>query len=293
MSQATGNLGSHILKALNEAGFTVTAIQRAQSKNIAAGASKSLKVDLSSGSALVKVFKDQDVVVSAVPNPKLSDEKVWMDAAISAGVTRIVPSEFSSNLEMGPSRKLPIVKDKIEVRDYVESIADKIEWTSVNNGPFFEPWLWIAGFLGPNVKTKTVTFHDGGDNLACTTTLEQIAKGVAQALKHPEQTRNKPIYVHSVAMSERKMYDIVKKITGMDFQEKNVSIDAVIKDTQEAMDKGDMSTMMNWYLPFIFRGEYGCDFRNSSANKMLGLKEMDEEELENAVRSKLKDIHVV
>ena len=211
------------MKVLTSAGFSVTAIQRADSKNVAAEASNSLKVDLSSESALAAAFKGQDVVVSAVPNPKLSSQKVWMNAAISASVKRIVPSEFSSNIERKASRKLPIVKDKLEVRAYVEEI---------------------------------------------------------------------PIYIYSAAVSERQMHDVVKKITAIEFEEVHVSIDAVIKETQEAMQKGDMSKMMNFYLPFCFGKGYGGDFRDIASNETLGLKKMTDEELEESVKAILKEAGV-
>lgn len=294
--QATGNLGSHILKVLTSAGFSVTAIQRADSKNVAAEATNSLKIDLSSESALAAAFKGQDVVISAVPNPKLSSEKVWMNAAISAGVKRIVPSEFSSNIEMEASRKLPIVKGKLEIRAYVEEIASagRIEWTSINNGPFFVPWIWVVGVWGPNFNNRTVTYHDGGHKIVCTTTLHRIAEAVAQVLKpeHMEATRNKPIYIYSAPMSERKMHDVVKRITGIEFEEVHVSIDAVVKETQEAMRKGDTSKMMNFYLPFCFGEGYGGDFRDIASNETLKLKEMSDEELEEGVKMLLKEVGV-
>jgi len=84
-----------------------------------------------------------------------------MQAAIAAGVKRIVLSEFSTNIETELSRKLPIVKDKMEIRKYVEEITKdgKIEWSSVNNGPFFVPWLLLSGWLGPNPKTGTALYR--------------------------------------------------------------------------------------------------------------------------------------
>jgi hypothetical protein len=78
---------------------------------------------------------------SAVPNPKLSTEKIMIDAAIEAGVKRIVLSEFSSNLEAkAKDVNLPIVADKLEIRKYVEEATanSETEWSSINNGPFFD-----------------------------------------------------------------------------------------------------------------------------------------------------------
>lgn len=269
----------------------MTAIQRASSTNTVPDAASSVKVDLSSLKELTAAFKNQDVVISAVPSPKLETERVWMDAAVDAGVKRIMPSEFSTNLETQLSRQLPIVKDKLEIRKYVEELATagKVEWTTVNNGPFFLNFIWTNGWMGPNPAKKFTTYHDGGDKIVCTSTLERIAEGVAKSIapEHAASTRNKPVYVHSTAMSERKMTEIVCKVAGIspkDFKETNVSIDAATNEAYDALKKGDMSKMGNFYVPFCFGDGYGGDFRDISWNKTFGLKDMTETELEQTVK---------
>lgn len=215
-----------------------------------------------------------------------------MNAAISAGVKRIVPSEFSTNIETDLSRKLPIVTDKVEIRKYVEGLAaaGKIEWTSVNNGPFFIGGLWTSGFLGPNVQKKLSTLHDGGERLVSTTTLERIGEAVARVLapEHAAETRNKPIYVYSTLMSEKRMTTLLAKAAGLgigDFKISDVSIDAVTKEAFAAMEKGDQSKKWNFYVPFCFGEGYGGDFSQIGWNKKLGLEEMDDKEVEETVKS--------
>ncbi|KAF4624589.1 hypothetical protein G7Y89_g13580 [Cudoniella acicularis] len=285
---ATGNLGTEILAALNTAGFNVTAIQRKDSKNVATGAAKSIKVDLANASELAEAFKGQDVVVSTVPTPKLVAEKAWIDAAVSAQVKRIVPSEFSTNMEVETSQTLPILKDKLEIRKYVEGLASsgKIEWTSINNGPFLVNFLWLSGWMGPNPKTKTTTLHDGGEKIVCSSTLERIGESVAKVLlpEHAESTKNKSIYVYSAAISEKQMSGIVSKVLGTELKETNVSISSVVKETNDALAKGNTSKIMNFYIPFCFSEEYRGDFRYQAWNQKLGLKEMTNQEVEDLVK---------
>lgn len=214
-----------------------------------------------------------------------------MNAAIDAGVKRIVPSEFSTNLENKTSQKLPIVKDKMEIRKFVEELAEtgKIEWTSINNGPFMLSFVWTSGWMGPNPKNKTTKYHDGGDNIVCTSTLQRIGEGVAKVLapEHVASTRNKSIYVYSAAMSERKMTELVAKASGVDvseFKVEEASISELVKETYEAMEKGDMSKMMNFYVPFCFGDGYGGDFRDIAWNEKLGLKELSDGEVERMVK---------
>lgn len=290
---ATGTLGSKILLALNKAGYNVTAIQRADSTKTAFAASNSIKLDLSNSSALTAAFKGQDVVVSAVPFPRLATEKIWIDAAISADVKRIVPSEYSTNLENALSRKLPIVKDKVEIRKYIESLAKegKVEWMSVNNGPFFVPYLWLSGMIGPNPKTKVATFHDGGNKFVGTSTLERIGEGVARGLldDYKDLTKNQPLYIYSAAMTERKAAEAVAKVTGIEFEEKEESVAAITKKAFENEEKsGGEGHNFVFYTTFMFGDGYGGDFRNQSWNEKLGFKEMTDEEVEETIRGWLK-----
>lgn len=270
----------------------MTAIQRKDSQKVAAGAAKSIKVDLSSESGLIDAFKGQDAVVSAVPNPVLATEKIWMDAAVSAGVKRIVLSEYSTNMDSKKSQTLPIIQDKLKTRKYAEELGSsgKIGWSSVNNGPFLVPYIWTSGWMGPSLQTKKTLYHDGGDKLVCTSTLDRIGETVAAIFKpqHAAETKNKTVYAYSAVVSERKITNILSKITGTQFEETHVSIDEITKEAFAALGKGDTSKMMNFYVPFCFGDGYGGDFRSEAWNEKLGLKEMSDSELEQLFRKALK-----
>lgn len=280
---------------MNKAGFTVTAIQRADSKKVPQGAANKIKVDLTNESALTTAFKDQDVVVSALPNPRLASDKIWINAAIAAGVKRIVPSEYSTNMDNKLAQKLPIITDKVEIRKYIEELGSsgKIEWSSVNNGPFFVPWIWLSGWMGPNPKTKTATYHDGGYAFVGTSTLDRIGEGVAASLtaENAAKTKNKTSYVYSTALSERKVTEIVSKLLdGVSFEEKNLNIEQLTKDAFAAHEKDPKNDdhLHNFYIPFCFGEGYGGDFRDISSNKELGLKEMSEDEVEGFFKKALQ-----
>lgn len=272
----------------------MTAVQRKDSTNIADGAAESLKVDLSSESDLTAAFKNQDVVVSALPFPRLESDKIWMNAAMAAGVKRIVPSEYSTNLENQKAQKLPIVFDKIEIRKFVEELgtSGKIEWTSVNNGPFMVPQLWLSGRMGPNLKARTATYHDGGHKIVPTTTLQRIGEGVAASLlpENAAKTKNKPAYIYSAAMSERKVAEIVSKLLGgVEFEEKDVSVEKITKAAFATYEADKNAYNMAFYVPFAWGDEYGGDFRDISMNKDLGLKEMTDAEIETFFGNALRE----
>jgi hypothetical protein len=108
--------------------------------------------------------------------------------------------------------------------------------------------------------------------------------------EHVEATKNKPIYVYSTTVSERKLTKLVSKLTGIEFKENKMSIERVTKDAFEAVKKGDQSKMANFYVPFCFGEGYGGDFRYMASNKMLGLKEMTDAELEDMIKGWLKEM---
>jgi hypothetical protein len=201
---------------------------------------------------------------SAVPNPELQDQKTLVDAAIEAGIKRIVPSEFSSNLEAkAKDVNLPIVSEKLAIRKYVVEAAakGKIEWSSINNGPFLDLGVHY-GFLGPSLRSKKATFHDGGEKVCCTTSTEDIGKAVALMLEHHEETKNKPVYVYSTLISEKKMTSIVAKLTGVDFEIQNADMQ---KDADEYLaglkeDKADPNKKFSLYflMMYVFRRMDHC-----------------------------------
>jgi hypothetical protein len=234
---------------------------------------------------------------SAVPNPALLTEKIMIDAAIEASVKRIIPSEYSTNLESPLSRKLPIVTEKAKIREYLTSVISSTDspttWTSINNGPFFEMCLRF-GVLGPNLREKKATFHNGGNNMIGTTTLPDIATAVAKVLDsaHFAETANQPVYIYSAAVSERLLTELASKVTGIDFgtvedgRIADLDVDELVRDSDEKRSKGDMSGMFNYYYQMMYgKGYGGTDFKELSWNDRLGLKSMTEEDIEGELRT--------
>ncbi|KAL1629108.1 hypothetical protein SLS56_005551 [Neofusicoccum ribis] len=299
-------LGSHILRALTDAGYTVTAVQRKDSMKAPPQGVASIKVDLSSKNQLVSAFQGMDAVVSAVPNPILSTEKTVIDAAIQAAVKRIIPSEFSTNMESAVARKLPILHGKSEVRDYITSIMREqaassfshrfditsifptgtgTTWSSVNNGPFIEMCLKF-GSLGPSIAQKTAVFHNGGDNVVGTSRLSDIAIAVAKVLDpaHFEETANTSIYMYSAAISERYLTQLASEVAGVEFKVSHVDTEDLTREADAGLEKGDGSKMFYYYFQMMYGKGYGGDTRHMSWNERLGLKTMSEDDIKDLIR---------
>ncbi|KAI8188503.1 Cytochrome P450 monooxygenase ATR2 [Colletotrichum sp. SAR 10_66] len=292
--QATGLLGSEIASALQKAGFIVTAIRRAESTAPVPVGMESIQLDINDTDALTSAFQGQDAVISAAPDPiSFSSQKHWIDAAIAAGVKRIFPSEYSTNLDSPLAETLPVVTEKVSTRRYlveqISNTAGKSSWTSVNNGPFFELVLGFGG-LGPDFRTKTAKWHNGGANLVGTTRLPDIAETVCKILKDDNglygEAENKSVYIHSAVVTEKQLTEMAEKVTGQKFLVEERDVEQVYQEAKERLQKGDKSGMMLFYLQMMYGKGYGGSesFQEMSWNEKVGLKTLTEREVEDIVR---------
>jgi hypothetical protein len=107
--------------------------------------------------------------------------------------------------------------------------------------------------------------------------------------EYKDETMNKPVYVYSAAMSEKRIAGIVTRLSGIEFQGAEASIEEITRMAFED-DKGDGSHDFNFYTPFCFGEGYGGDFRYLSWNEKLGLKKMSEGEVEGFVKGWLEEM---
>ena len=150
--QGSGNLGPAVIDELLAAGFSVTAVTRANSATSPKfPANVPVKpVDYASFDELKAAFTGHDAVVSVVGAPGVPAQKVAIDAAVAAGVRRFIPSEFG--IYTRRVRGTPIggiLQGKIGVVDYLEGVVERGEggggfsWTGVSTGLFFD-WVRLS-----------------------------------------------------------------------------------------------------------------------------------------------------
>lgn len=136
--------------------YTVSVLSREQSTYQAPSGVKHLKTDYTHDS-LVSALKGQDAVISAIAGFAIADQKKIIDAAIEVGVKRFFPSEFGSDTTTSLALDyFPGWAPKVEIRDYLKSKEDKIEWTVVFNNFFFD---WYA------VTLSLINFQWGVNSL--------------------------------------------------------------------------------------------------------------------------------
>ena len=140
--QASGSIGTIILESLISASkFDITVLSRKESEATFPANVTVRKTDFSV-TDLELILKGQDVVISALGAAGFQEQRKIVDAAISAGVKRFIPSEFSASSEdEAVLTLLPLFQEKKNLIDYLRSKESSgMSWTGIATGLLFD---WV------------------------------------------------------------------------------------------------------------------------------------------------------
>lgn len=140
---ASGKIGPSILEAfLVNGNFDVTVLSRKSSGATFPSGVKIIKTDVDYDS-LRAAFSGQDAVVSIVGGAQASNQKLYIDAAIAAGVKRFIPSDFGGwTPDAAILDKNKLFKSKVEIAEYLkEKESETFSWSAIINGPVFD---WVC-----------------------------------------------------------------------------------------------------------------------------------------------------
>lgn len=227
---------------------------------------------------LVKAFKGQDAVVSAVGATGFADQIGLIDAAIEAGVKRFIPSEFSSNtLNDAVRQLLPLFETKLQVLDHLKAKETTgLTWTGLWTGPLFD-WGLRSGFLGFDLQNKKATIWDGGEAKFSTTNESDFGGAIVSILTKPTETANQNLYVHTVATNQNTILASLEKQTGQKWAVDHVETEKEIADGRKQLSEGDFTGVYAlvkaaaWGSVDGIRANYSVD--EKLANSLLGLPE--------------------
>ncbi|KAI2641488.1 NAD(P)-binding protein [Hypomontagnella submonticulosa] len=283
---ASGNVGPHVIKQLVEDGFKVTVLARKGTNHTFPSSVAVAEIDYESPETLVKALQGQDAVVSAVGFAGLPQQIPLIHAAAKAGVKRFIPSEYGGVTENAKSAALPAFRPKREALDALkQETASGLTYTLIATGPFLDMGV-DYGFL-VNLKGKSITLWNGGDRPFSATTMASTAKAISGVLQHPEETKNRGVFVHSVHKSLKELFEIAKKVTGPEGWKAEVkNTEDALKEGYAKLEKGEMDRMA--FIASSIWGEgYGCDFQKVD-NELLGVKQLSDAELESFLRERAK-----
>ncbi|KAL1874848.1 hypothetical protein Daus18300_003389 [Diaporthe australafricana] len=295
---AAGTIGSYFVEGLLKTGkHTITALTRQGSKSKLPEGVHPVAINYDDESTLVDALKGQQflIITLAVSVPKDTESKL-IRAAAKAGVPYVMPNAYGpdpTNEKMMTQALigLPFLQARKEIVELGVS-----SWVAFGCGFWYE-WsiLGSADCFGCGLEKREMTFFDDGEEKITTSTWDQCGRGLAAFLSlkvYPEDENdkepavdnwaNKAIYISSFRVSQKDMFESVKKVTGTtdkDWTIGYVGSEERFKEGQEAMKKGDRGGFARqMYSRVFFPTGEGDHSRLGLANEALGLPEEDIDE---------------
>ncbi|KAL8730721.1 MAG: hypothetical protein Q9181_004572, partial [Wetmoreana brouardii] len=278
---------------LRKAGFQVTILTRAGNNHSFPASVHVAHVDYESLDSLTHALHGQDAVVSTLASVAITVQLHLVETAARAHVKRFIPSEFGSNTLHEKSAALPVFADKVKVQAALkkEASSSGLTYTLICNGPFLD-WGIAVGFI-MNLKGKSIDLFDGGDRYFSATNLATIGNAVAGVLHHPEETKNRAVYVHDTVTTQKKLSAFGKKATADklgEWKENIVSIDELYQQGWAELKKPQPNPdgfIFNFLKTSIWGYGYGSHFEHTD-NALLGIKEISDAELEEEINGLAK-----
>ncbi|RAO69769.1 uncharacterized protein BHQ10_005781 [Talaromyces amestolkiae] len=276
----SGLLGRFVLeKLLASNKFNIQVLQRTGSSSTYAATVKVVEADFEDLQSLTAALEGQDAVVSTVGEKGIIVQKLLIDAAITAGVKRFLPSNFGSNMSNPNSRKLPVFKGKVIIEDYLveKSKTTDLTYTLVYNGGFTD--FAIKNKVIMNFSEYKPTIFNGGDSKFSCTSLPTVGDAVVGVLSHPAETENRAVYVSESFISQNQLLSLAKSIApNKPWAPVDADLNVVFAGALERLAQGqhDMPTVIPILLKSILDNEYGSNFAEND-NELLGIKEKGDE----------------
>ncbi|KAH0492049.1 hypothetical protein TgHK011_007016 [Trichoderma gracile] len=289
---ATGAVGIPVVSELLKAGHLVTALSRSGSycsAKLPKHPHLSIaEVDYGSVASLTAALQGHAVVIAALPvATPIGSQDTLIDAAVAAGVIRFFPAEFGTDTNNDKCMKLPVFANKMRALAYLKDKVAKhpsFSYTALCTGSFLD-WGLAAGFL-VHPKTHTATIYDDGNLPFSTTTLSTVSKAVVSIIGHLEETKNRHVYIHDAVVTQNKLIELTKRIDGEEWQLTYVDSAAASAEAHIEFQKpnADISKGLMPLLHISVLGKgYGGDFSGHLDNELLGIKEMDDNELQDVI----------
>ena len=189
----------------------------------------------------------------------------------------------------------------IPLWDTARAVVDEIESLGVSKWVMLACGFWyefsLAGGTiryGFDFHDKSVTFIDDGNTKIVTSTWNQCGRAVAALLSLSElpvdetdksstvsQFENGVVYISSFLISQKDMFESVKRVTGTTDADWKISYEQSAQryqDGVEALKKGDMRGFGKLLYTRVMFPNGDGDYSNELHNNLLGLPQEDLDE---------------
>ena len=275
---AGGSAGAAILEALlAEPQLETTILARESSKSKFPEGVKVIKIaDSYPVEDLVAAFAGQDAVLNAMTTFTVKKQYRFIDAAVTAGVRRYMPSEYGLDNSNKDAQELTSVfADKGAVQSYVreKAAAGEIEWMSIASG-MWVAWSVPVNFMGMDVPNRRFTVLDDGEGLVSCSPQENVGLAVVRALvAEPELTRNRTLFLQSFVTSQNEMVRELEKQLGEKLTVEHVKSDELIAEQKAQVAAGNLFANVALVSIGFMTGRYSGHFEKDQEilDEKLGL----------------------
>ncbi|KAJ4169184.1 hypothetical protein NW754_011118 [Fusarium falciforme] len=276
-----GLFGSVVLSELASAGFEVTLLSRSEKPDeVLPDGVRRVVADYNDVDSLAKVLSGQDAVVSTVAAEAALGQKLIIDAAIQAGVKRFIPSDFGSLTTNPAASHFPHHVNFVEIQKYLKSKSDQIEYTIFSIGAFTE-FLVNYGVVF-DWPSKTAEIWGDGTSPFSSTSLSGAARAIVGALKNPEPTKNKNLFIHEHVVTQAQLLGLAKKHSpGVEWTITTVEDpEAEFKRLEALANKQpEIPNILALIKASLISGKYQAWYKNVD-NDLVSVPVLTEEDLE-------------
>ncbi|KAH8767206.1 hypothetical protein F5883DRAFT_459542 [Diaporthe sp. PMI_573] len=276
-----GLLGSAVLDELVKGGFEVTVLGRSKKADGELPPNvRSVAVDYNDKQSLINAMKGQDAVVSTVNLQAGFAQKTMIDAAIEAGVKRFILSDFGC-LTTNPAASLfPHHVAFVEIQKYIKSKSNEIEYTIFSIGAFTEYMVsWGIAFDWEHKKAQL--WGDGSSRIS-STSLHGTGKAIVSALKNPEPTKTKNLFVHELVVTQAQLLSLAKKYPPQ-AEWTITKIDDPLAECEKleaiANKNPELPNIMAFLAATLMSGKFEAYYKEVD-NELVGLPLLSEKDLE-------------
>jgi nucleoside-diphosphate-sugar epimerase len=246
------------------------------------------EVDYLSKSGLTAALQGQDAVIDTTFAKDAVTSSNLIEAAVAVGVHRFILSEYGNDLDNPKVAALPVLYFKMANYQLIKEKAreNDITWTALATGPFLDGYLH-TGSLGIQLKDKKATLFNDGKNVIPFTPVAIVGHATAAVLLHPDETKNRRVYVSAACKSQVDLLDLAKDALGPDgwevqSRDMEPAYEQALADIQAGkVDMMVFSTLMQYA---ISNPEY-CQPWMKNDNELLGVKQLNDAELKDMIKS--------
>ena len=161
-----------------------------------------------------------------------------------------------------------------------------LTYTLVACGAFLD-WGISSGFAGLDLQEKKAFIFGDGNNVVPWTTLEDVGRATANVLLHPQETLNRPVYVHSVFMSQNQVLDVAKKGLGNEgWETTHNDMESLLENALADLQAGRISaSVFEVQIQYCLATKALAHPWARDDNPLLGLMEWDSVKVKGLIRT--------